>query len=98
MFGSKRPGSFVASVHAGAFFSLIISIASSVPLAIDLTRESAQPTVSPYGPGSSKSPQGEEITADQRSFFLNGKPWVPIVGEFHYARYPRAEWRDDYSR
>ncbi|WP_246083844.1 beta-galactosidase [Nonomuraea diastatica] len=24
-----------------------------------------------------------------------GKPWFPIMGEFHYARYPAAEWREE---
>lgn len=23
----------------------------------------------------------------------DGKPWIPTMGEFHYARYPRSEWR-----
>jgi beta-galactosidase len=23
---------------------------------------------------------------------LDGKPWVPVMGEFHYSRYPRGEW------
>ena len=23
----------------------------------------------------------------------DGKPWLPTMGEFHYARYPRDEWR-----
>jgi hypothetical protein len=35
------------------------------------------------------------VTADSRSFLLDGKPWVPIAGEFHYARYPRSDWRDE---
>jgi beta-galactosidase len=31
------------------------------------------------------------------SFYIerNGKPFVPIVGEFHYSRYPANEWEDE---
>ena len=75
--------------------SLVPAAVRADPLTIDLTRASAPATASPYGPGTAKNPRGEEITADSRSFFLNGKPWIPIVGEFHYARYPRAEWREE---
>ncbi len=77
---------------------VILSPVSGIPaspLTIDLTHKAPAPAASPYGPGTTKDPRGHEITLDSRSFFLNGKPWVPIVGEFHYARYPRAEWREE---
>ena len=73
----------------------LASAASAAPLTIDLTRETAPPVASPYGPGNTKSPQAQELILDNRSFFLDGKPWVPILGELHYARTPRSEWRDD---
>ncbi|MGC3988949.1 MAG: hypothetical protein QM796_04540, partial [Chthoniobacteraceae bacterium] len=65
----------------------------AAPLTIDLTPLPAAPHEAPYGPGTNKNPQGVTITADSESFFLNGKPWIPIAGEFHYSRYPRAEWQ-----
>jgi beta-galactosidase len=69
--------------------------ALAAPLAIDLTTEIKPLEPCPYGPGTTMNPRGQAVVADQRSFFLNGQPWVPIVGEFHYARYARAEWRDE---
>jgi len=65
------------------------------PLAIDLDQPPAAVHEAPYGPGVSKNPQGVNFIADSESFFLNGKPWIPIAGEFHYSRYPRAEWRTE---
>lgn len=35
------------------------------------------------------------LTLDSRSLRLNGKPWMPVIGEFHYARYPETEWREE---
>jgi len=70
-------------------------IAAADPLTIDLTTPVAAAAPAPYGPGTSTSPDGHTITADSESFLLDGKPWVPISGEFHYSRYPRAEWRDE---
>jgi hypothetical protein len=74
---------------------LLPALASAAPLTIDLTTPVPPATASPYGPGTTTGPQGHSITADNRSFFLDGKPWVPVSGEFHYSRYPRGEWRDE---
>jgi beta-galactosidase len=47
------------------------------------------------GQGTRRDPEGRELAADSRSFLRQGQPWIPIAGEFHYARYPREEWRDE---
>lgn len=39
-----------------------------------------------------KNPSGEEISVNSRYITLNGKPWLPVSGEFHYARYKREDW------
>ncbi len=70
-------------------------IAGAAPLAINLTDPQAAPAPSPYGPGSYVDPSGRTITLDSQSFLLDGKPWIPILGEFHYSRYPRSEWREE---
>lgn len=35
---------------------------------------------------------GEQIGATDHHLIRNGKPWYPVMGEFHYSRYPAAEW------
>ncbi len=37
----------------------------------------------------------DAITADARTLWRGGRPWFPVTGEFHYARYPAAEWREE---
>ncbi|TMR93803.1 glycosyl hydrolase family 35 [Nonomuraea basaltis] len=37
----------------------------------------------------------DAITADSRNLWRGGRPWFPVMGEFHYARYPAAEWREE---
>jgi hypothetical protein len=39
-----------------------------------------------------RSAVGGEIRVDSQSLWRDGKPWFPVMGEFHYARYPHAEW------
>ena len=67
---------------------------SAAPLTATVAPVSA-PTPCPYGPGTSCNAQGQEIAMDSLSFFRDGKPWMPAMGEFHYARYRRDEWRDE---
>jgi hypothetical protein len=45
--------------------------------------------------GTTKNPAGNEISANSRSLLLDGQPWFPVMGEFHYARVPQAEWREE---
>jgi beta-galactosidase len=41
------------------------------------------------------SPAGVEINANSRFLTLGGSAWFPVMGEFHFSRYPAAEWRDE---
>lgn len=42
--------------------------------------------------GVNETPTGREITATNKHLYLDGKPWLPVMGEFHYSRVPRDEW------
>ncbi len=45
--------------------------------------------------GTSRNPKGEILTADSRSFLLNNRRWLPVMGEFHFSRCPENEWREE---
>ena len=45
--------------------------------------------------GTSQNPKGEILTADSRSILLNNRRWLPVMGEFHFTRYPENEWREE---
>jgi beta-galactosidase len=42
-----------------------------------------------------KNPQGADLEVNSRYLTLDGKPWCPVMGEFHYSRYPSNEWREE---
>ena len=35
---------------------------------------------------------GEQIGSTAHHLIRDGKPWYPVMGEFHYSRYPADEW------
>lgn len=41
------------------------------------------------------NPNGVEIAANSRYLTLAGKPWLPVMGEFHYSRYPAEAWENE---
>jgi len=42
-----------------------------------------------------RNPQGEEIGVNSQYLMLDGRPWLPVMGEFHFSRYPEAEWEQE---
>ena len=39
-----------------------------------------------------------QYTWNAQYLIRDGQPWLPTMGEFHYARYPRAEWRKEIEK
>ncbi|MFE3826547.1 beta-galactosidase [Streptomyces sp. NPDC059092] len=35
------------------------------------------------------------LTPDSRRILRGGIPWLPVMAEFHFSRYPAAEWREE---
>ena len=46
------------------------------------------------GPGKN----GELVSVNNQYISLNGKPWIPITGEFHYSRYPNQYWDESLKK
>jgi beta-galactosidase len=67
---------------------------AAAPLTITL---STPPPASSAGfhPGTAHAPDGSTIEVDSDSLLLDGKRWTPVMGEFHFSRYPADEWREE---
>lgn len=64
------------------------------PLSITVTKPAA-PNADGFKMGTAANPKGETVGLNSQSLLLNGKPWMPVMGEFHYSRTPESEWRDE---
>jgi hypothetical protein len=67
---------------------------TSRPFLIDATAPSSAPETGFLNMGGI-SPAGNRLSVDSRSLSLNGKPWLPVMGEFHFSRYPEKYWREE---
>jgi hypothetical protein len=65
------------------------------PIRIDASAPFTDPAPAAYDLGSAKSSAGSVIRLNSRYLTLNGSPWLPVMGEFHFSRYPRAQWEEE---
>ena len=42
-----------------------------------------------------KSSTGHDLEVNSQYLTLDGQPWLPVMGEFHYARYPEKDWETE---
>ncbi len=64
-----------------------------------VTIEASEPAVVPVPVaakmGSSRAPNGDVLEANSEYLTMNGKPWLPVMGEFHFSRYPESGWEQE---
>lgn len=75
-------------------FGLFSSNSVAGPLIISIIKP-APPLAAGFKLGTARRPDGATLTLDGRSLLLNGQPWMPVMGEFHFSRYPADEWREE---
>jgi hypothetical protein len=66
----------------------------SSPLSVDATDSSSAGPTSFRG-GTSTSSDGHVLGMNERYLTLDGKPWLPVMGEFHYTRVPESQWEEE---
>ena len=64
-------------------------------VSIDARAPAATPQPVATRLGASRNPQGHVIGVNSQYLTFDGRPWLPVMGEFHYSRYPQAEWEEE---
>ena len=64
-------------------------------LVFDATASNAAPRLVPTQLGSNRAPNGNTITVNSHYLMRDGKPWIPVMGEFHFTRYPEPYWEEE---
>jgi hypothetical protein len=81
----------------GILWMLLLSVTlfSQKTYELDLTNVEQPEIRNDLSAFSGKNPKGETLGVNNRYFTKNGKPWFPIMGEFHYTRYPEQYWEEE---
>ena len=66
---------------------------AAAPLTVTLAPPAAPETG--FNLGTAANPAGATIAADSQCLLRDGRPWTPVMGEFHYTRCPATEWREE---
>ena len=86
---------FVCSAVAAAQPAPSDSVEPSNIVEIDARQPSPPPRPSDFKGGSSLSPSGRSIGVNDQYLTRDGEPWLPVMGEFQFSRYPDAGWEEE---
>jgi beta-galactosidase len=85
-----------------ALCSLVLFTASSLfaqpaahRLVFDATASGPAPRPVPTQLGDNRTPDGRTLTVNSQYLMRDGTPWIPVMGEFHFTRYPEAYWEEE---
>ncbi len=67
-------------------------------LRVDATGVVEAPTTGYLKLGTTSSPAGHSIGINSRYLLRDGKPWLPVMGEFHYTRVPAQDWEEELAK
>src|SRR6188472_3718959 len=87
----------MAATAAVACFCQERPVQHIVPKAFDIDASGpfTPPPPADFRGGTSVNPSGQMLEVNSRYLLLDGKPWLPAMGEFHYSRVPESEWEDE---
>lgn len=77
-----------------AVLSLLCSVASAETVRVDAQIAPPAPREGLLKMGTGLSPSGQVISVNDRYLTLAGKPVLPVMGEFHYTRFPEQYWEE----
>jgi len=89
--------------HRSARLSLLLATAlalvpiagSAETLAVDARTQAEAIQTGHLNMGTNRAPNGATVGINSQYLTQDGKPWLPVMGEFHYARVPSDEWEEE---
>jgi len=75
-----------ASAHAQTRMENVVAVDASSPIPAPETG---------YLHLGGVSSNGHSLEVNSRYLVLDGKPWLPVMGEIHYTRLPESQWEDE---
>lgn len=93
---SHFPSKILPGLCAAALgFTGFLAAAQAGKIVIDASKPWHEPGPARYDESFVRSPSGDVIGLNSRYLTLNGQPWLPVMGEFHFSRYPPSRWEEE---
>lgn len=93
-----RPKFAIGAICLSLFSTLaLFVVAQAETYKIEITTPEP-PNAEGFRMGTAENPEGESIGINSRYLTFSGKPWMPVMGEFHYSRCPADQWREELLR
>lgn len=68
---------------------------TATTIVIDASAPSPKPAPLDIHMGTAVSPTGRVLGINSQYLTLDGSPWLPVMGEFHFSRYPESYWEEE---
>ncbi len=68
------------------------SVSAQTLLKLDARADVPAPTTGHLKLGTARTPAGQTLAANNQYLLRDGRPWLPVMGEYHYSRAPVAQW------
>ena len=78
-----------------SFTSRPVSAQATNTIYIDARQPAPPPAPAAFNGGTAKSASRQVLYLNSSYLTRNAEPWFPVMGEFHFARYPRAHWEEE---
>lgn len=78
--------------------SVAVPATAQTMLTVDATAPVPAPKTGYLKLGRATAPDGETLGINSRYLTLDGKPWLPVMGEVHFVRLPAAEWDEELAK
>lgn len=85
-------------VLVSCIFVIALNLAAQQPVhrvVFEYSGANPAPKPVPTQLGTNRAPNGATLAVNSQYLTRNGKPWIPVMGEFHFTRYPEAYWEEE---
>ncbi len=76
------------------FLIPLVNTALAQTYTVDISKSQSTIVSNHLKLGTNTNAAGHSLSANSLYFIKDGKPWYPVMGEFHFSRYPRAKWEE----
>lgn len=97
--GNVQMKKLLAATSAAGLLALSSTCAQAeTTINVDATAQHAPPETGYFTMGTSRTADGHSLGINNVYLTRDGRPWLPVMGEFHYTRVPHENWDEELAK